>query len=348
MSLVDSRHASATAAFLGGLAAALPQDGFWNAPVICGVSGGADSVALLLGLCRLAPAAATPRLIVAHAHHDLRESADDDSRFVAALAARQGLPFRSQMLAVREDREGRGEGLEGRARRLRYAFFEDVAREAGARHVVVAHTADDQAETILHRALRGTGLAGLAGMAAARELCEGVALMRPLLRVSREVTRRFLVETNETWREDETNRDTKHARNFLRHEILPRVEAGHYPAASASLERLARQATRSARALASAAGHLLDLHAERHPDGRIVMRAAGLGALEPHLVAEMLVVLWKREGWPRRDMTARHYEQLAEAMINAAHGDGGRSIVELPGGIRAADVGAGLMEFRRA
>jgi tRNA(Ile)-lysidine synthase len=347
MSLVDSRHPPASAAFLDGLAAALPPDGLWTAPVVCGVSGGADSVALLLGLRHLAPAAASSRLIVAHARHDMRETADDDARFVAALAGRLGLPFTTRSLAVREDSEGRGEGLEGRARRLRYEFFENVAREAGARHVVVAHTADDQAETILHRALRGTGLAGLSGMAAARELCEGVALLRPLLQIRRADVRNFLAEMGESWCEDETNSDPKHARNFLRHEILPRVEAGHYPAASASLERLARQASRTARALADAADHLLEVHSERHPDGRVVVRAMVLATLEPYLLAEIFVALWKREGWPRRDMTARHYEQLADTLRSAAHDTARRPALDLPGGVGARVTGAGLVELHR-
>ena len=175
---------------LRDLAASLPRHGFWESPVVIAVSGGADSTALVVALVRLAAdhAASRSQLCVAHAEHDLRREAVADREFVAAMAARLGVRFETRLVSVRGGGWG-GEGLEARARRLRYRFLEDIAREVGARHVAVAHTADDQAETILHRALRGTGPAGLAGMAASRQLCDGVALVRPLLRFRREIGR---------------------------------------------------------------------------------------------------------------------------------------------------------------
>ena len=190
---MTSRALPSDAAFVSALATALPQHGFWESPVVVGVSGGADSVALLLGLRRLAPPGRESQLVVVHAQHDLRAAAGDDCRFVAALAERLALRFVSRELSVRYDSGGEGEGIEGRARRLRYELFAAVARDLAARHVTVAHTADDQAETVLHRALRGTGVAGLAGMAGGREFCDGVSLLRPLLGMSREVVRGFLL-----------------------------------------------------------------------------------------------------------------------------------------------------------
>jgi tRNA(Ile)-lysidine synthase len=329
-------EASIADAFLTSLAAALPAHGFWESPMVVGVSGGGDSVALLLALLEIAPAGRSAPLIVAHAEHDLRESADDDGLFVAALASRLGLRFATRRLQVRENRDGDGEGVEARARRLRYEFLADSAREAGARHVIVAHTADDQAETILHRALRGTGVSGLAGMASARELCDGIALLRPLLGMSRKQVRGYLRGTGEAWCEDETNDDTRYARNFLRHEIIARAEAGPYPAATESLVRLGEQASRAAGALASAAGHLLSRYARRQPDGTVILDAAPLLGLDRHLLAEVFVALWRREDWPRRDMTARHYERLADLMV------GGLSDrpppADYPGGIHVRAV----------
>ncbi|MEI8228561.1 MAG: tRNA lysidine(34) synthetase TilS [Planctomycetota bacterium] len=343
---MKSSTVSPETAFLTPLAAALPRQGFWESPVVVGVSGGADSVALLLGLQRLAPPGRACQLIVAHAQHDLRASAGDDCQFVAALAERLALRFVTRELAVRHDTGGEGEGIEGRARRLRFRFFEDVARDLAARHVAVAHTADDQAETVLHRAFRGTGVAGLAGMAAARELCAGVALVRPLLGMPRASVRGFLVAAGSIWREDETNADTRYARNFLRHEVLARAVAGPYPAASESLQRLAQQASRAAQALASAAGHLLEVYAQRHADGTIIMRTTAIATLDPHLVAAVFVTLWDREGWPRRDMTARHFSRLAELAIGQGR-DSAKDPrpVELPGGLRARGLGNGLLEI---
>ena len=138
--------------FLAALAAGLPQHGFWSAPVVIAVSGGADSVALLLGLQGLAARRGEPaRLLVAHARHDLREEAATDAAFVMNLATGLGIPCVVRELPCREPDGVRGEGIEARARRLRQEFFTAVAHEHGARHVVLAHTADDQAETILHR-----------------------------------------------------------------------------------------------------------------------------------------------------------------------------------------------------
>lgn len=320
--------------FLAALAAGLPREGFWESPVVVAVSGGADSVALLVGLVRLAAAERRGRLIVAHAEHDLRDAAAADREFVAALAAGLGLAFASHRLAVRRDVDGHGEGIEARARRLRYEFLLGVAHDAGARHVAVAHTAADQAETILHRILRGTGLAGLAGMEPARELGDGVALVRPLLGTPRSMTRGFLAAIDQPWCEDETNADARFARNFLRHEIIAACERGPYPAATEAVVRLGSQAAKVAAAVRSAAEHLVELHATTAADGRVVLRATGLGGLDPHLLAEMFVVIWNRQGWPRCDMTARHYSALADLAAATATGREADTPTDFPGGVR--------------
>jgi len=342
---MDSTAAPSSSArdrLLAGLAAGLPARGIWAAPTVVAVSGGGDSTALLLGLVSLAPPAA--RLVVAHAEHDMRATAAADREFVATLAARLGLPFAWRRLAVRAADPETGAGIEARARRLRYRFLEEVAGAHGARHVLVAHTADDQAETILHRILRGTGPAGLAGMAVARELCAGVALLRPLLAVGRSVVREYLAAEAEAWREDESNADVRFARNFLRHEIIARCAAGPYPAATAALGRLGRQAGRLAAALRSAAEHLLDTHARRRADGAIELRTAPLAALDPYLLAEMFAALWEREGWPRRDMTAAHYERLA-ALAQAAGGVAA-GITDYPGGVRVTAPTGGRLALQ--
>lgn len=330
--------------FLAGLSAALPHAGFWESPAVVAVSGGADSVALLVGLVRLAPAGA--RLVVAHACHDLRPDADEDRRFVADLAIRLGVPCELRSLAVRDDPEGRGEGVEARARRLRYDFFIDVAYGHAARHVVVGHTADDQAETILHRTLRGTGVAGLAGMRSSRALTDGVALLRPLLALPRASGRAFLEAEGEAWREDASNADSRYARNFLRHETLARAVRGPYPGALEALVRLGQQAACVAGALDSAALALLDAHARRHPDGGIVLDAAALASLDGHLLGHLLVALWEREGWPRRHMAARHYEAVVRFIVAVGRGEKPtQSAFDLPAGVRARMTGGRRIEL---
>lgn len=345
MFTLEATTSGAEVGFLAALAAGLPAHDFLSERLVVGVSGGADSVSLLVGLHSLAAAQGVPpKLIVAHAKHDLREAAAADAAFVANLAAQLGVSCMVRDVRVREPDDVRGEGIEGRARRLRYEFLTAVAREEGARFVVVAHTADDQAETILHRILRGTGLTGLAGMASARELSDGVALVRPLLAVPRGVVRGYLESRGQVWMEDATNADVRYARNFLRHEILAPCESGPYPAAAASLTRLGSQAAAVAGAVRSAADHLLATHSHRHADGTTVLQTQKLAGLDRHLLAEIFVALWHREGWPRRDMTARHYSQLAA--MAAASADpiaAAPSAIDLPGEVRARVQAGGMV-----
>jgi tRNA(Ile)-lysidine synthase len=327
--------------FLDSVAAALPTAGFWTMPALVAVSGGADSMALFEALRRLVPAGLERRLIVAHAEHDLRDSSAADREFVVDMAGRSGITAVWRRLRVRDDHGGEGE--EGRARRLRYEFLAETACDHGCRHVVVAHTADDQAETILQRMLRGSGLAGIGGMAAARELVPGISLLRPMLSVRRPEVRRFLEAIGSPWRDDPTNDDRRYARNFLRHEVLAPCAAGPFPAATESLARLGRQAAVVAAAIRSAAEHLLESHSSRHADGSIVMRTRDLAGLDRHLVAEVFVALWRRERWPLRDMTARHYAGLADLVRDAGSMSSTREEAMLPGGVRATRSADGLL-----
>jgi len=334
------------ASFLGPLAAGLPRGHDWSFPGLVAVSGGADSVALLVGLVRLEPAAAAGRLVVAHADHGLRAESAVDLAFVAGLAADLGLRFVSRRLAVAGS--GGGEGLEARARRLRYAFLAEAAHEVGARQVFVAHTADDQAETILHRILRGTGVSGLAGMRRSRQLADGVALVRPLLRVPRAAGRAFLEIAGQTWREDASNADLGRSRNFLRHELLPRCTAGPYPAAAEAVVRLGSQAAEVADALASAADRLLESSTARRAEGGLVVEARRLAGLHPLLLGELFAALWRQEGWPRRDMTAAHYAALSAAVMQLTAGGHPPQPRQFPGGVTARPLGPGLLLLSRS
>ena len=332
---------AAETAFLAAVAAGLPATHDWSFPSLVGVSGGADSVALALAVARLAPVGAGERVVIAHADHRLRPDSATDADFVRALAGRLGVRFVGRRLDVAT--AGGHEGLEGRARRLRYGFLAEAAHEAGARHVLVAHTADDQAETILHRLLRGTGVAGLAGMRRSRPLADGVALVRPLLHVRRETGRAFLAAVGQAWREDPTNADPARARNFLRHDVLPRCAAGPYPAAAEAIVRLGGQAAAAAAALASAAEHLLDARSSRRDDGTVAVHFKGLAALDRQLLAELFARLWEREGWPRRDMTAWHYGQLAAFVAGETAEP---ATAHFPGGVRASIVANGQLTLR--
>src|ERR1700740_1297998 len=171
------------------------------------VSGGADSVALLLLLLELREKLGIV-LGVVHFNHKLRGKASDaDERFVAKLAAKHGLEFHSASAEVAKKAKKERANLEDAARRARYDYFRSLVDSGVCARVAVAHTADDQAETVLAHIFRGTGLAGLGGI---HRIAGPV--VRPLLAIRRSELRRFLRARKQTWREDATNRDTKRMR----------------------------------------------------------------------------------------------------------------------------------------
>ena len=201
------------------------------------VSGGADSVALVRLLEKLrAPLGIS--LLVLHFHHGLRGAeADADQEFVAQLAREHSLEFLTGGEDVAAWAREHRRNLEDAGRHLRYAFFERVVVEGRARRVAVAHTADDQAESVLAHILRGTGISGLAGI---HPVIGHV--VRPLLEVRREELHAWLTALGQTWREDATNADTRRLRARLRHELLPQLARDFQPRVVERLGNLARLA----------------------------------------------------------------------------------------------------------
>ena len=216
-------------------------------PVVVGVSGGPDSVALacaLHGFASQRKLAVAP--VVAHLHHGLREAgADTDQVFVENLAARLGLPCEVGRADTRAEAETQGVGIEEAARNARRAFLADVAQRRGAKKVALAHHASDRVETVLFHILRGTGIEGLATLRPRAPLMpeEGIEIVRPLIDVSRTQVLAFLEATGRDWREDETNTSHAYTRNRLRHELLPALREGFNPKVDEALVRLSDQAT---------------------------------------------------------------------------------------------------------
>lgn len=218
---------------------AWPTKRWANVTVLIAVSGGADSVALLRLLARVRPANSRGKLLVGHFNHKLRGGeSDEDERFVQHLAKSLGLTC----LTVAGNPPDPTKFSENDARDARYAFLQRTAADFGARYIVLAHTADDQAETILFRALRGTGITGLAGMPTVRPLTAAVSLIRPLLCVRRAVLRDYLTSLGQSFREDSSNADLRFARNRLRGEVIPRLAREYDPAIVETLLKLGEQA----------------------------------------------------------------------------------------------------------
>jgi tRNA(Ile)-lysidine synthase len=290
-------------------------------PGVVAVSGGADSVALL---CAFAADPPPGGLVVAHLNHRLRGAyGDADAAFVATLFP--DLPHHVEAIDVRA--AAAGGNLEATAREVRYAFLARAAAATGAGWVATGHTADDQAETVLHRLIRGSGLRGLRGIAVTRGLAPGVRLVRPMLTVSRDDVIAYLRAAGQAWREDATNRDPALTRNRIRHELLPLTRTFN-PAIGDVLGRLAAQADETFREIEAAAADLLRA-AECPRVGQVcVLDRPALAAAAPSLVREALNLLWAREGWPQGDLTAGHWDKAA-AVVR-----GDCPAWDLPGGIR--------------
>jgi len=223
--------------------------------------------------------------------------------------------------------------LEGRGRRLRYDWLANVAEACGIPCVATGHTADDQAETVLFRLLRGTGLDGLRGIAACRTLTSQVSVIRPLLSLTRQGVLDYLAHLGQDYRTDQSNADSRFTRNRIRHELLPLLARDYNPRVREALGRFAEQARECRVALGDAAIDLIE-RAEKAPAGRIV-------GLDEEMLSQAPVgtlrrawrLIWECRGWPMGEMGYREWTRLADFC------QGDRRGLQLPGGIRVRRKG---------
>jgi tRNA(Ile)-lysidine synthase len=309
---------------------------------VVAVSGGGDSVGMLRVLHQLAPRIGL-RLSVAHLDHGVRgKAAHEDAAFVAELAASLGWPF-----DLGRWRPGRAGHFESDARRARYDWLVEVARRRGASTVAVGHTRDDQAETILHRILRGTGPTGLSGIPRRRRLAAAprVELVRPLLDVSRAAIRDYLLALGQSCREDATNADLARTRARIRHDLLPRLVAEYNPDVVGALVRLGALAGASRRAWATVLRDLDDAAILTAMTDRVVLDRARLAESPQYLRTELIRRSWRRAGWPERGMSTRRWHRLAslarrDEAPGLAVGAGVSATIEGPHLILSRPVGA--------
>ncbi len=186
--------------------------------VLCAVSGGADSMCLLDLLCRLGDV----KVVCAHFDHAIRPDSAEDALFVQRYCGERGIPFVCRREDVPAYAREKGLSLETAARERRYAFLREAAERVSADRIATAHTLSDNAETVLFRLARGTGLRGLTGIPRERD-----GVVRPLLDVSRAEVERYLAARGIPWREDPSNREDGAARNRVRHHVLPALESVH-------------------------------------------------------------------------------------------------------------------------
>ncbi|MEH0841398.1 tRNA lysidine(34) synthetase TilS [Micromonospora sp. CPCC 205711] len=307
--------------------AGLPGDA---GPVLVACSGGADSLALAAATAFVAPRAGRRAGLVT-VDHGLQAGSAERAEAVARWAREQGL---DPVDAVAVTVAGRPGGPEAAAREARYTALTAAARHHGAAAVLLGHTRDDQAETVLLALARGAGPHGLAGMPSRRER-DGVPLLRPLLEITREQTRKACAALGLTPWEDPHNADPAYARARVRADVLPVLVRTLGPGVLDNLARTARLVAADTAALDDLAAAALAAAGDAGPGLSITTLAA-----LPEAVRTRVLHAWARElGAPPAALSHRHVAAL-DALVTEWRGQGA---VHLPGAIRVVRREGSLM-----
>lgn len=326
--------------------------------IVIGVSGGPDSVALLFFLLDMAKEYDL-RLHIAHVNHMIRGAdADADADYVEKLAESLRVPVTIERVDVPGVARRSGATVEDAGRSVRYGLFLRIAKDLGFSKVAVGHNADDQAETVLMRVIRGAGTRGLAGIPPTRDLGEGITLIRPLIGTGRDSIEAYCRAKNVCPRQDATNLDTSYFRNRVRRELLPLLEANYNSNIRASLTRLAATAADDEAYLRSAADQLLELaiaragakvveqvryvrprveHETEYVTESPIQTAPlqlDLGVLQdapPALLARVLTAAFAEMADGEHDLYYPHVAAMCDLVAEGSVGDS----VDLPRGVRA-------------
>jgi len=280
------------------------------------VSGGADSVFLLHALCELAPRL-NLRLSVIHIEHGIRGAASkDDAEFVRQLADSVDLPFHIHSANVPAI-EGNEEQA---ARNVRLGFYTELLAAGTADRIATGHTRSDQAETVLYRILRGSGLAGLSGILPVTR--EGI--VRPLLAIDRAEIEAWLRERNIAWREDATNQDYSYARNRLRHEVLPNLRENFNPRLDETLANMATLARDEESYWDSELARLQPAFTGQQP---LILTTDQLTSAPPAVARRLLRKAIAQARGDLRQIDFAHIERI----LDMARSQDGHDRVQLPG-----------------
>ena len=292
-----------------------------GAGIVVGLSGGADSVALLAVLCSLREEMAL-RLAAVHVHHGIRKEADRDVDFCRQLCAEKQVAFFAEYAKVPELARQQGLTVEEAGRQVRYERFEAYRKQLDFDMIAVAHHQNDQAETMLFQLFRGSGLRGLTGIPLKRG-----NIIRPLLAVTREEIEHYVKAKDLTYVTDSTNAEDAYARNKIRHHILPVAEEIS-PGAVEHMNQTGMQLRGILDYMEQQAAVFLEAHGAWQGNAYgVSVRALS----EAHAALQSMVVLEAagRVSESRKDMTARHVESILSLLEKD-----GEKTVYLPRGVR--------------
>lgn len=294
-------------------------------PILLAISGGPDSVAMLDATTQLVD---KNSLHIAHYNHRLRgDASDSDANYVQAFCGQHSLHFH---MGCSDELSPYQSGIENRARQLRYQWLTQVAQQNGCKWVMTGHTLNDQAETVLHHLIRGTGWRGLRGIAPTRYLpgTNGeIKLIRPLLTCSRQDILDYLTKQTLVPRHDASNDDVRFTRNRIRHQIMPQLIEMN----ADTVRHLAKWASHARRHYAvvqrtvQVALPALIMHQTK--DQVAINRGAMARTTTSETLQELLRLLWQRQHWPIDQMNRQRWKEVIEVCRGA------RTAVELPGRI---------------
>lgn len=279
--------------------------------VICGVSGGADSLCLFILLHELYKDSPV-RLSVMHIHHHLRESADEDAAFVRSLCSELSVPFELKDVDVNALVAEKGLSTEEAARILRYHAFEDrlcsIEPDPSKRRLAVAHNLNDDAETVLHNLFRGSGLKGLGGIRPLQPM-GSYTLIRPLLDISRAEIEEYLKNAALNWRTDESNLSNDYERNRIRNILLPMAASQINERAAEHIHSAAAQLRSAEDYIASGLDSAFKACVSDIPDGISIDRAAFM-ALHPYLQKRLALKCMEYVSGYAKDISGIHIDVL--------------------------------------
>ncbi|MFQ5413867.1 MAG: tRNA lysidine(34) synthetase TilS [Phycisphaerae bacterium] len=301
--------------------------------VVVGVSGGPDSMALLHVLMELNRSAGwrlNPH--IAHLNHGIRgDDAERDAAFVRAAADSLAVPCTVDSRDIPEIARRESTGVEEVARRERYAFFERVCIRVNATVVAVAHHADDNAETVLHRILRGTGLRGLAGIPKSRPIRRGseIRIVRPLLGVTRQRILAYLADNGVAYRDDRTNATSEAMRNRIRNVLIPQIEADVNPQVRDALTRLSEQAHWLEEFLSETVQRTFETLIVSRTDQQLTLNAAALARKSRIVQTEIIRLAYASFGLGEQDLSFANIVSVLDLVADPVSG----KQAQLPGGM---------------
>ena len=301
---------------------------FSKAKILLAVSGGADSTALLHVLSILkSQDFFTSDLYCAHINHQLRNDADSDEEFVICEAEKLRIPIKTRCIDVRTFARDNRLSIETAARQLRFENLNDIAKANKCMRIVTGHQKNDNAETIIHRLLRGTGFRGLAGIWPVRKFDENINFVRPLLCVTRHEIIQYLKKKNLKWREDYTNKDYSYTRNHIRHRLIPVLQEDCNTNLIEHLSKLSISANRFYKYVCLQADNLWQ-KAARCSDEKVTLSLQYFSDQSPPVKLELVRRSLARTGCGEANLTSRHYEKI----LNLTKQNALQKKIQLPGG----------------